>query len=152
MSTFLRSIIPASSLPLPVIVPVFKVPTFMSERLSFHTSRCLFTHLPPLFLLLSLLCLEVASFLGAPCCATPEAVVGNPGRDRSGMDLSTICICIIWQKMFYAGCPSCRNLLYLSGFWTGIKKHRNVSPMAGLYKNYHFLQIKNVDQRLLFKL
>ena len=98
MSTFLRYIISASSLPPPVIVPIFKVPTFMSERLPFHASRCLFTRLPPLFLLF--FSLAVAKFPQVPCCATPEAVVGNPGRDRFGMDLSTIRICIIWQKSF----------------------------------------------------
>ena len=43
MSTFLCSIKSASSLPLSVIVPIFKVPTLMSEHLSFHTSCCLFT-------------------------------------------------------------------------------------------------------------
>ena len=52
MSTFLRSIISASFLPLPVIVPIFKVPTLMSEHLPFHASRCFFTRFPPLFLLL----------------------------------------------------------------------------------------------------
>ena len=35
-----------------------------------------------------------------PCCATPEAIVGNLGRDRSGMDLLTIRICIIWHNSF----------------------------------------------------
>ena len=60
MTTFLCSIISASSLPLPVIVPILKVPTYMSERLLFHTSRCFFTRLPPLFLLLFSLCLAVA--------------------------------------------------------------------------------------------
>ena len=45
ISTFLHSIISASSL-LPVIVPIYKVPTLMSEHLLFHTSRCLFTCLP----------------------------------------------------------------------------------------------------------
>ena len=59
MSTFLRSIISAISL-LPVIVPIFKVPTLMSEPLPFHASRCFFTRLPPLFLLLFSLCLVVA--------------------------------------------------------------------------------------------
>ena len=86
MSTFLRSIISASSLPLPVIVSIFKVPTLMSERLPFHASHCFFTRFPPLFLLLFSLCLAVAQFPQVPCCATPEAVVGNPGLDRSGMD------------------------------------------------------------------
>ena len=56
----LCSIKSASSLPLPVIVPIFKVPTLVSEHLPFHTSCCLFTHLPPLFLLLFLLCSSVA--------------------------------------------------------------------------------------------
>ena len=60
MSTFLRSIISASSLPLLAIVPIFKVPTLMSERLPFHASRCFFTRFPPLFLLLFSLCLAVA--------------------------------------------------------------------------------------------
>ena len=59
MSTFLRSIISASSLPLPVIVPIFKVPTLMSEHLPFHASRCFFTRFPPLFLLLFSQCLAV---------------------------------------------------------------------------------------------
>ena len=86
MSKFLCSIKSASSLHLPVIVPIFKVSTLMSERLLFHTSLCFFTRLPPLFLLLFSLCLAVAQFPQVPCCATPEAVVGNPGRDRSGMD------------------------------------------------------------------
>ena len=54
---FLCSIISASSLPLSVIVPIFKVPTLMSERLPFHTSCCFFTRLSPLFLLLFSLCL-----------------------------------------------------------------------------------------------
>ena len=45
---------------LPVIVPIFKVPTFMSEHLPSHTSRCLLTRLPHLFLLLFSLCLAVA--------------------------------------------------------------------------------------------
>ena len=60
MSTFLRSIKSASSHLLPDIVPIFKVPTITSERLPFHTSRCLFTRLPPLFLLLFSLCSAVA--------------------------------------------------------------------------------------------
>ena len=55
---FLCSIKSASSLPLPVIVPIYKVPTLTSEHLPFHTSCCLFTHLP-LFLLFSL-CSAVA--------------------------------------------------------------------------------------------
>ena len=59
MSTFLHSIISASSLLLPVIVLIFKVHTLMSERLPFHTSRCFFTRLPPLFLHLFSLCLAV---------------------------------------------------------------------------------------------
>ena len=55
MSTSLCSIISASSLSLPVIVPIFKAPTLMSEHLSFHASHCFFTRLPPVFLhLLSL--------------------------------------------------------------------------------------------------
>ena len=78
MSTFLRSIISASSLPLPVILQIFKVPTLMIERLPFYTSRYLFTCLHPVFLLLFLLCLAVAQFPQMPCCATLEAVVGNP--------------------------------------------------------------------------
>ena len=52
MSTFFRSIMSASSLPFPVIVPIFKVPIFMSVGLPFHSFRCLFTRLPLLFLLL----------------------------------------------------------------------------------------------------
>ena len=60
MSTFLCSIISASSLPLPVIVPIFKVPTLTSERLAFHASPCFFTRFPPLFLLLFSLCLALA--------------------------------------------------------------------------------------------
>ena len=39
-------------------------------------------------------------------------------------------ICIIWQK-FYTGCFSCRTPPHLSGVGAGIKKHRNVPPMAG---------------------
>ena len=35
-------------------------------------------------------------------------------------------------RKFYAGCPSCRNSLHLSGLGTGIKTHRNVPSMAGL--------------------
>ena len=54
---FLCSIISACSLPLPVIVPIFKVPTLMSERLPFHASRCFFTRFSPLFLLVFSLCL-----------------------------------------------------------------------------------------------
>ena len=34
-------------------------------------------------------------------------------------------------KKFYAGCLSCRNPPHLSGLGTGIKRHRNVPPMAG---------------------
>ena len=60
ISIFLRSIISASSFLLPVIVPIFKAPTLTSERLPFHSSRCLFTRPPPLFLLLFSLCLAVA--------------------------------------------------------------------------------------------
>ena len=60
MSTFLRSILSASFLPLPVIAPIFKVPTLTSERFPFHISRYLFSRLPPLFLLLFSLCLAVA--------------------------------------------------------------------------------------------
>ena len=52
ISTFLRSIMSASSLPLPVILPIFKAPTLMTVRLPFHNFRCFFTRLPPLFLLL----------------------------------------------------------------------------------------------------
>ena len=63
-----------------------------------------------------------------PCCATPEAVVGNPAHDRSNMDLLIIIrICIIWQT-FYAGCPSYRNPPHLSGVETVIKKYRNAPP------------------------
>ena len=51
MSMFLHSIKFANSFPLPVIVPIFKVPTFMSVHLPFHSSCCLFTDLLPLFLL-----------------------------------------------------------------------------------------------------
>ena len=35
-------------------------------------------------------------------------------------------------KKFYAGCSSCCNPPHLSGLGTGIKRHRNVPPMAGL--------------------
>ena len=96
MSTFLSSIISFSSLTLSVIVPIFKVPTLTSECLSFHTTRGLFTRLPPLVFTM----FSIAQFLQVPCCATPEAVVGNPGRNQSGMDLSTIRICTLWQKSF----------------------------------------------------
>ena len=40
---------------------------------------------------------------------------------------------VCFGKNFYAGCPSCRNSPHLSGLRTGIKKHRNVPPMAGFY-------------------
>ena len=64
-----------------------------------------------------------------PCCATPEAVVGNPGLDRSGMIMITNLS--VLAKKFYTGCPSCRNPPHLFGLRTGIKRHRNVPPMAG---------------------
>ena len=48
--TFLPFIVSTSSLPLPVIVPKFKVPTLMTVGLPFLSSRCLFTRLPRFFL------------------------------------------------------------------------------------------------------
>ena len=36
------------------------------------------------------------------------------------------------ENKFYAKCPSYRNLLHLSRLRTNIKKHRNVSLMAGI--------------------
>ena len=63
----------ASSFPLPVIVPIFKVPTLMSVCLPFHSSRCLFTRVPPLFLLLFSTSSAVSYFPQMPCRATPDA-------------------------------------------------------------------------------
>ncbi|KAK3514797.1 hypothetical protein QTP70_032197 [Hemibagrus guttatus] len=79
MSTFLLSIISASSLPFPVIVPTFRVPILSPTLLPFLFSLCLRTLLPPL-----LLRPTVAQFPPAPCRSTaPMAVVVNPGLDRS---------------------------------------------------------------------
>ena len=50
------------------------------------------------------------------------------------INLYKLRICINLAKKFYAGCPSCRNPPHLSGLGTGIKRHRNVPPMAGLIR------------------
>ena len=43
----------------------------------------------------------------------------------------------VWpKKKFYAGCPSCRNPPHLFGLGTGIKRHRNMPPMAGFSQNH----------------
>ena len=77
-----------------------------------------------------------------PCCATPDAIVGNPGGDDPvWIDNDYAFVCLD-KKKFYAGCPSCRKPLHLSGLGTGFKKHKNMPPMAGLVLAYS-LHLKN---------
>ena len=148
MSTFLRSVIFASSLPLPVIVPIFKVPTLISERLPFHASRCFFTRLPPLFLLLFSLCLAVDNFLRCPAVRhLRRLLVTRAATDPVWIDNDYAFAC--FGKKFYAGCLSCRNPPHLSGLGTGIKRHRNVPPMAGLKPHYQIEKLC-VDRHKLF--
>ena len=78
-----------------------------------------------------------------PYRVIPEAIVGKPGLDRCGMDLSTL------GKKFYAGCPFCRSPPHLSELGTGIRKHRNVPPMAGFLK---LTKIINERKRTLVNL
>ena len=87
----------------------------MSVRLPFHSSLCLFTRLSPLLFLFSL-SPTVAEFPRVPCRTTPEAVVDNPGRDRSSMDLSTFHICIIWKKSFTPDALPAATLPIYPGF------------------------------------
>ena len=118
MSTPLRSIRSTTSLPLPVMVPMFNAATlsliflvfFLSSFLSFFLLHCF----PPL------LCIQVACppvALGAWSLVT---VVVVPDLDRSGIKSDTTRT----EKnlaRFYAGCASCRNPSRLSGFGTGTK-------------------------------
>ena len=52
---------------------------------------------------------------------------------RCKMFASTSNVPCFTPFLFYAGCPFCRNPPHLSGLGTGIKKHRNVRPMVGLW-------------------
>ena len=119
MSTPLRSIRSATSLPLPVMVPTFNVATlsliflafFLSSFLSFLFLYCF----PPL------LCIQVARppvILGAQSLVT---VVVFPGLDQSGMKSDFTTRIEKYLAVFYAGCPSCRNPPHLSGLGTGTK-------------------------------
>ena len=131
MSTFLRYIKSASSLFLPVIVLIFKVPTLTSERLPFHTSWCLFTHLPPLFLLMLSLCSHWHNFHRFPAVRhLRRLLVTRAATDPVWIHNYDAFVCF-GKKNFYAGCPSCGKPPHLSGLGTGIKKHGNVPPMAG---------------------
>uniref|UniRef100_A0AAR2IKP7 Ig-like domain-containing protein n=1 Tax=Pygocentrus nattereri TaxID=42514 RepID=A0AAR2IKP7_PYGNA len=61
-----------------------QIPTLTSTLLPFLLSRCRLTRLPPL--LFDGLRPTVVQFPPAPCWSTaPQAVVVNPGLDRSGM-------------------------------------------------------------------
>ena len=55
----------------------------------------------------------------------------------------------VLAKKFYAGCPSCRNPPHLSGLGTGIKRHRNVPPMAGLMIWLLALMTKYVGRKMM---
>ena len=119
MSTPLRSIRSATSLPLPVMVPTFNVATLSLIFLAFFLSSFLFFFLlhcfPPL------LCIQIACpsvTLGAQLLVT---VVVFPGLDRSGMKLDFTTRIEKYLAVFYAGCPSCRNPPHLSGLETGTK-------------------------------
>ena len=82
MSTFLFTIISANSLPLPVIVPTFRVPTFTSIFRPILLFCLSLTCFPPLFLLRP----TVAYFPTAPCWTTVSlAVFVNPSPDRSSI-------------------------------------------------------------------
>ena len=119
MSTLLRSIKSATSLPLPVMVPTYNVATlsliflafFLSSFLSFLLVHC-FPHL----LCIQVVCPPVT--LGVQSLAT---VVVFPGLDRSGMKSDFTTRIKKYFTVFYAGCSSCRNPPHLSGLGTGTK-------------------------------
>ena len=118
MSTPLRSIRSATSLPLPVMVPTFNVATlsliflafFLSSFLSFLLLHCF----PPLLL--------HPSSMSTSDSWCP--VTGNgrcfPGP-RSGMKSDFTSRIEKYLAKFYAGCLSCRNPPHLSGLGTGTK-------------------------------
>ena len=113
MSTFLRFMKSASSLPLPVIVPIFKVLTkYPYECLSPFPQFPLPLHLPSS----SLSPLVFAMFSSGiippvSCRATPEAVVGNrAATDPLWIHDHNAFVCL---AKVYAGCPSCRNPSHL---------------------------------------
>ena len=119
MSTPLRSIRYATSLPLPVMVPTFNVATLSLIFLAFFLSSFvsfLFLHcFPPLF------CIQVACspvILGAQSLVT---VVVFPGLDRSDMKSDFTTSIEKYLAVFHAGCPSCRKPPHLSGLGTGTK-------------------------------
>ncbi|XP_068166697.1 mevalonate kinase isoform X3 [Antennarius striatus] len=88
MSTFLLCIMSTNSLPFPVIVPTFNVPTLSPILLVFLFSFFVRTHFPPL-----LLRPTVIQFPPAPCRSTaPMAVVVNPGLDRSDKRKEVKCL------------------------------------------------------------
>ena len=105
MSNPLRSTRSATSLPLPVMVPTFNVDFiflafFLSSFIFF-----LFLHCFPPLLYIQLVCPPVT--LGAQSLVT---VVVFLGLDRSGMKSDFTTRIEKYLAMFYAGCPSCRNL------------------------------------------
>ena len=137
MSTFLRSIKSDSSLSFPVIVLIFKVSTLTSEGLPFHTSCCFFTRLPPLFLLLFSLCSAITYFHRCPTVRHLRRLLVT-WASTDPVWIHNHNAFVFWQKNFYAGCPSCCNPPHLSRLGSGIKKHRNVPPMAGfLFSDYN---------------
>ena len=88
MSTFLLSIMSASSLLFHVIVPTLHYITLYLLSLFLHTD------FPPL-----LLCLRptVVQFPTVPCRLTALlAVVVDPGPDRSGMEIVFVIRMMIW--------------------------------------------------------
>ena len=100
--SFLLSIMSANSRPLPVIVPTFRVPTLTSTLLPFPLSHCLWTRFPRLVLLLRP---AVAQFPLVPCWPpVPVAVVGNPGLDRSGMEIRCVVRIMISRETLWRGC------------------------------------------------
>ena len=133
-SIFLRSIMSANSLPLPDMVPTFKVATLTSTFWAIHFCLWLWTRLPTLLLFHFWFCPAVVQFPPVPCWATsPMAAVVSPGSDQSGMKIWFWHICIMRWHRFYAGCLSWRNPPHLSGLGTGHWNHTGLcTPVAWL--------------------
>ena len=115
MSTFLLSIMSASSLLFPVSVPTFRVPNFRLTLLTFLLSLFFHTDCPPL-----LLCLwpTVVQFPTVPGRLTALLVVVVDPTDPGWK--SFLWFAWWFGFRFYAGCPSWRNPHQFSGLGLGL--------------------------------